>query len=124
MFVWSHLVEGSTQECNFLDQYFPFFLHNSLGTGIYFNISTVDAKAAAAEGCANSLPVGRTKVIHALEGVSGKLDIIPHGFGHLMAEVNKGCQKVEGVLGKLHLLRRRRGLPSLSKVNRKHMDLH
>ncbi|XP_064616726.1 uncharacterized protein LOC135480738 [Liolophura sinensis] len=86
--------------------------------GAFTNIvSTIDAKAMAAEGCANSLPVGRTKVIHALEGVSGKLDIIPHGFSHLLGEVNKGCQKVQGVLGKLHLLRRRRGLPSLSKVN-------
>ncbi|XP_064616856.1 suprabasin-like [Liolophura sinensis] len=76
----------------------------------------VEAKAGAAEGCVDALPAGRSPAIHALEGVSRKMDVFPEGFGKVLGTVNKGCSKVENVLSKLHVLRRRRGLPKLSAV--------
>lgn len=79
----------------------------------------VDAKAGAAEGCVDSLPAGRSPAIHALEEVSRKMDVFPEGLGNVLGTVNKGCSKVESVLSKLHVVRRRRGIPRLSVVKRK-----
>ncbi|XP_064616713.1 uncharacterized protein LOC135480726 [Liolophura sinensis] len=93
------------------------WVENSIGKFAKI-VTAVDGKAAAAEGCVNSLPVGRTPAIHALEGVSGKLDVVPDGFGVALGAVNTGCSKIEGFLGKIHLVRRRRGLPSLGAVNK------
>lgn len=70
------------------------------------------------ETCVQKLPAGhvKTTATGALEKVSTAMDPVPRALVSPVTTVASGCTKVQNFLAKIHLVKRKRGLPVLSQA--------